>query len=493
MHSRRQVLRYAGSLAVLATGCANPNGSERTDLESLVDDPSAFPGTLRAEGRLIVPTSAEYTAARTVINPRIDVKPTYIAYCKDEREVAATMKWARANGRRVTVRSGGHSYEGASMNNDIVIDISNLKSFALGTDTMVIGAGWKQGELARRLFDARPNTGAVMGSCKTVGLSGFSLGGGFGFLSRKHGLGVDNIVSLTLVNAAGEIVVANDRENKELFWALRGGGAGNFGVVTSMEYRVHAVPPVVTTFYHKFTLDEASRIVPLWFQWIKDMAPEIVSIMSISGGGGSGSVAISGQFLGTADALMATARPDWGVPMEGWLRERSYLDAIDYFNGGASSSKESRWRARSDYYLKPLNNEGVDTIAKVLRAVGNPWAFAFLFDSYGPVIRAVPSDAMAFAHRKDILCCMQLYMSWGGTAMGPNAQDGNSAIRLRAIGDALKASGNVSGRAYPNYADSTRDDWPSAYYADNLARLSRAKQQFDPTHFFTFAQSLPPA
>jgi FAD/FMN-containing dehydrogenase len=328
-----------------------------------------------------------------------------------------------------------------------------------------------------------------MGSCKSVGLSGFALGGGFGFLSRKHGLGVDNIVSLNVVLANGEIVKADAQTNSELFWALRGGG-GSFGIVTSMEYRVHQVPPVVTTFYKSFSLSEAKRIVPIWFEWVKNMPPEFVTIMNFNGGNGGGSLTIVGQYLGSANELLSTNLPNWGIPMEPWLRERSYLEAVNYFNGGEETGVSRHFRARSDYYLKPLNNAGIDGIVNLLQATGNPWSYAFLFDSYGAAINNVSQNATAFAHRQNILCSMQLYMSWGDTTVGPHPQDNNSAIRVKAIGEMLRQTGNVSGRAYPNYADATRSDWQTAYYGENLGRLKAAKAQFDSENYFRFEQSI---
>jgi FAD/FMN-containing dehydrogenase len=482
MHSRRQAIRLAGGLAIFATGCARSEDGA-AELASNLD--TAFPPSIKSTGRLVTAgDGAKYTDARTMVNPRIDVKPQFIAYCKTELEVVSAVNWARDNGHRVAVRSGGHSYEGYSVNTDLVIDISGLKRFELGEDTMTIGAGWKQGELAAKLFATRANTGAVMGSCKTVGLSGFALGGGFGFLSREHGLGVDNIVSLTVVNAKGQLILADATRNKELFWALRGGGCGNFGIVTTMVYKVHPVPTNVTRFSYRFDLAEAPRVVPLWFDWIRTMDSKIVSIMNISGS----RVAIVGQYLGAENNFPAPAELG-----EVTTRSLSYLAAIDYFNGGADTGKESRWRARSDYYLKPLNTGGIKDITKVLQpAAPSKFGYAFLFDSYGPVITNVASDAMAFAHRKDILCCMQLYMSWGGTAMGPSpAADAESVVKLRAIGAALQASGNVSGQAYPNYIDATRDDYLTAYYGANLERLKRAKTTYDPTNFFSFPQSIP--
>jgi FAD/FMN-containing dehydrogenase len=491
MRGRRDFLKLASALAFFGTGCAvSAEGEEVDALGADLGDASTFPASVRTSGRLLTPQSATYTAARTVENPRVDVKPALIAICNTEEEVAASVKWARANGRKITVRSGGHNYEGFSMNSDLVIDVSGLKAFKLNADTMTIGSGWKQGDLAARLFAARPNTAAVMGSCKTVALSGFSLGGGFGFLSRKHGLGVDNIVSLRVVNADGEVLAVNEKENAELFWAMRGGG-GSFGVVTQIEYRVHTVPAYVTTFHRSFPIASATTIVPKWFEWVRDMPPELVSIMSMSGSGASAHVSISGQYLGSPDEFLAAVKATWGDTFVGNFTKRTFLDAVDHFNGGKVSAKSSRFRARSDYYTKPLNAEGIATITRVLVNNKDPWSLAFLFDSYGPAIRNVEPNAMAFAHRKDILCCMQLYMSWGGTQMGPNANDARAAARIKEIGAVLTSSGNVSGQAYPNYTDTTRDDWASAYYGQNLPRLQQAKKAYDPTNYFSFAQSIP--
>ncbi len=491
MQSRRDFLRLAGAFALLGTGCAAADGSDVDVLAADLGDASTFPASVRTSGRLIMPKSATYTAARTVENPRIDVKPGLIAFCNTEEEVAASVTWARANARKITVRSGGHNYEGFSMNSDLVIDVSGLKNFHLGTDTMTIGSGWKQGDLAARLFAARPNTAAVMGSCKSVAFSGFSLGGGFGFLARKFGLGVDNIVSLRVVNAEGEILVANAQENPELFWAMRGGG-GSFGVVTEMEVRVHTVPTSVTTFHRQFPIAQAADLVPKWFAWVKDMAPELVSIMSMSGASTSAHISISGQFLGSQADCMAALQATWGTTFVGYSTQRTFLDSLDHWNGGKVSAKSSRFRARSDYYLKPLNAEGIATITRVLVNNKDPWGFAFLFDSYGSVIRDVPADSMAFAHRKDVLCCLQIFMSWGNAQMnGTNPLDARTAARLREIAGVLKSSGNVSGQAYPNYTDLTRDDWATAYYGENLPRLQQAKLSFDATNYFCFAQSIP--
>lgn len=228
------------------------------------------------QGQVISPSHPEYDEARRVWNGMIDKYPAMIARCAGVADVIAAVNFARERDFLVAVRGGGHNVAGhATCDGGLVIDLSGMKGIHVDPDKRIARAqsGVTWGELDRetQVFGLAAPGGVV----STTGIAGLTLGGGMGWLRRKHGLTIDSLLSVNLVTARGEYLTASENENAELFWGLRGGG-GNFGVVTSFEYRLHPVGPMVTLVMPWYPVEDAKELLPKWRDFMKE-APEELS------------------------------------------------------------------------------------------------------------------------------------------------------------------------------------------------------------------------
>src|SRR5262245_61026573 len=219
--------------------------------------------SLRAgfRGPLIQPADPDYDDARAIWNAMIDRRPALIARCTGTADVVAAVRFARQEGLPVAVRGGAHSAAGKAVVDDgMVIDLSLMKGVHVDAASKTVraegGATWGDFDHETQLFGLAAPGGVI----STTGIAGLTLGGGFGWLTRRFGLSCDNLISVDIVTASGECVTASEQENTDLFWGVRGGG-GNFGVVTSFEYRLHEVGPLVLTSILVWPADRAAEVL----------------------------------------------------------------------------------------------------------------------------------------------------------------------------------------------------------------------------------------
>jgi FAD/FMN-containing dehydrogenase len=228
----------------------------------------------------VTKTSRQYDISfskRTQLTPRVRVVSGSAA------AVSTTILWALNNGLGFAIRSGGHSYEGFSQSPDLVIDVRGMKGIKLAKDkkSVAIGSGSSLGSVYDAL--ASSHLAIPAGSCFPVGVAGHSLGGGFGLLGRPFGLACDSILSMEVVDASGKILIASEQENPELFWALRGGGNGSFGVVTNFNFRTSSVT-MVAKFAITWTkpVTQAVKIVQAWQQWLENLPSSITGTLHLT-------------------------------------------------------------------------------------------------------------------------------------------------------------------------------------------------------------------
>ncbi|GAA1142631.1 FAD/FMN-containing dehydrogenase [Kitasatospora gansuensis] len=236
-------------------------------------------GGLRSSfrGRLVRPGEPDYGESRRIWNGSIDRRPALIAYCTGAPDVAAAVRFARASGLPVAVRSGGHSFSGQSLCDDgIVIDLSPMRRITVDAEARTVRAqaGVLLGELDQQT--QRAGLAVPSGIVTHTGLAGLTLGGGIGWLMRKYGLTVDQLLAVTLVTADGGTVRADATENPELFWGVRGGG-GNFGVVTEFEYRLHPVGPTVLAGPLIWPVADSARLLRFYRDWITEVPDELTT------------------------------------------------------------------------------------------------------------------------------------------------------------------------------------------------------------------------
>jgi len=463
-------------------------------------------------GTLVLPSDPSYGTDKLLYNERFDaIDPAAIAYCATPTDVQRCVAFARRHGLAAAARSGGHSYGGYSLSSGLVIDVSTMAGVTAGgpgpagTTAATVGAGARLIDVYNGLGQA----GLVLpgGSCPTVGIAGLALGGGVGVFGRKYGLTADNIASLSLVTADATVLHCDATTNADLFWACRGGGGGNFGIVTSLTFNLAPVPPIAL-----FTLEwpwaAAGDVLAAWQQWVPAAPDELWSNCQLLGGGPGGpEVKVTGVFCGSAttlSGLLGPLRAAVGTsPTDAFVGPESYLRAMMIEAGCEGSTVEachlpgqtptgdlsrSAFAAKSAYLRAPLPAAGVGALSAAVGgfAASVPGAGGgFVFDAYGGAINAVPADATAFVHR-DALAAIEYSVSWSSVADPTVVAAGAAWLTAAEAELAPYADG-----AYQNYIDPTLTDWQHAYYGANLARLVAVKGARDPDDFFHFAQSVP--
>ena len=428
------------------------------------------------------------------------MRPLAVIYPTSAADVSQAIRWARQDGVRLATRCGGHSYAGYSTTPGLVVDVSRLDAvvFDAARRTVRVGAGARLMDVYAKL--APHGVTVPAGSCPTVGIAGLALGGGIGFASRKLGLTCDNIVSLTIVTADGVVRTCKPGRNADLLWACKGGGGGNFGVVTSFTFRTHPVSTVAT---YRATWDwsDAARALRAWQAWAPTAPDALFSMLGLTAtDSGQSRIGSQGQFFGTTAQLDAELQQLFaaaGPPASLELRELGYLDAMLRWANCSEASHcslgdgvgRSTYAAKSDLYATVMPPAG---IAAALGAIEGraaaPAAGSILFDAYGGAINRVPKAATAFVHRTMKFSC-QYIASWNIAGGDPPAAAAISWLRNTRA--ALRP--HASGFAYQNYIDADLTGWGLAYYGSNYARLRRIKRRYDPGNVFRFAQSIVPA
>jgi len=431
------------------------------------------------------PSRFNYDASfskRKQLTPRVRVVAASAA------SVAATIRWASANGVSFAIRSGGHSYEGFSQSVDLVIDVRGMTAIALAADkkAVMIGAGASLGAVYQAL--ASSHLAIPAGTCFPVGVAGHSLGGGFGLLGRPFGLACDSISSMEVVDASGNILSASEKDNPDLFWALRGGGTGSFGVVTKFNFRTSVVN-LVAKFAATWSKPaaQAAKVVLAWQEWLDSLPAAITCTLHLTRqGGGLIKVHVAGLSVDSESRLVLELKRLQklaGPPEMLSTSTITFTRAASIFNGGGPPYDSVLMKAKSDYVTHTMSEQGVMTLLFGLQRA--PGEIAVLLDSYGGAINKVASDETAFVHRGDTRYLIQYFMQWDN----PAATDANLAM-MRALYASMRPF--VSGQAYVNYCDLDLDDaYAKAYWGDNLPRLMRIKATFDPKNIFRHAQSVP--
>jgi FAD/FMN-containing dehydrogenase len=443
---------------------------------------------------VLTSTSAGYDRARQLSSPRFDsVHPEAIVLCETVEDVAHTIRWARRHRVHLVPRSGGHSYGGYSMTTGVVLDVSRLNRVRVSGGHAVVGAGARLVDVYAAL--AAHGRMIPAGTCPSVGIAGLTLGGGHGYASRKLGLTCDALTGLTIVTASGEVLHCDAHRHADLFWACRGGGGGNFGVVTSFTFRTTPVGEVAT-YVLEWPWAQVREVVEAW-QAFAPHAPEALSLdLNLAATDVRPHVTSAGQYLGSAADLKRVLAPlvAVGTPSHVEVVPRTFLEAALHFAGcdreGVEQCRKvqrATWKAKSDYVKRPLPRAAVDVMMRALEArVADPalGRGTILLDAYGGAIARVPEAATAFVHR-DALCSAQYLAFW---PTGDAARAAANLAWMRRFYASLRPW--MSGEAYVNYIDPELRGWQRAYYGSNYARLRRVKRRYDPTGFFRFAQGI---
>ncbi|MFI5676391.1 FAD-dependent oxidoreductase [Streptomyces cellulosae] len=457
------------------------------------------------DGPLVRPGDADWKSARQLYNTRFDsLKPAAVAYVANPDDIRTALSYARAHSLHVAIRNGGHSYAGwSSGNGRLIVDVSKLNRVRASGGTAVVGAGAKLIDVYRAL--AAKGVTIPAGSCPTVGVSGLTLGGGHGVASRAYGLTCDSLTQATIITADGKQLTANATDHKDLFWALRGAGNGNFGVVTELQFKTHPAPQAVTA-YLSWPWSRAAAVMRAWQEWGPSQPDEIWSSLHLAGTvGGHATVSVAAFSLGTYGELKNAVdrlADKVGAPASSVsLRRRGYEEAMEIYAGCSSFSTNAQchlpgstpgrstqgalgretYAARSDFFDRSLSPAGIQTLLRQMGTIrGGSGSIAFT--ALGGAVNRVSPTATAFVHRRSRMLA-QYIAAWRAGTSGSTAQ-----AWLTGAHNAMKPY--ASGAAYQNYTDPTLTDWRKAYYGDAAARLTTVKKQYDPSRFFTYPQAL---
>lgn len=490
--TRRRFLALARRAAIAAalttqarvlTGCsdaARPSDAAWRDLAS------------RLTGDVLRPGDPGYLDAALPYNLRwAGILPEGIARCATAEDVATSVLWARDNDVELAARSGGHSYAGFSSTTGLQIDVGPLDGAAVDPSrgTATVGAGVRNAGLSAAL---EPHGFAMsQGRCPTVSVSGLTLGGGFGFSSRRFGLTCDALRATTLVTADGEILTCDASSNSDLFWACRGGGGGSFGINTAFSFALGSADAVAVYEIEWRGRDAAVRVYAA-LQEILASAPDALSLrigMRVQrDGASSGPVVLTalGQLFGTSDELRALLAPAFAAATP----ERQVIADLSFYAGKdflADLGPPHGFAERSSYTSGPLDEAGIDVLLDGLARWPGTSGTGFVSTfGWGGAIARVAPDATAVVHR-DTLLLVALGSTWGESDDGATV---DAALDwLDGTFDALQPY--VLAQSYQNFSDPALADWQRAYYGANLERLAAIKAQVDPHDVFRFAQSVP--
>ncbi|MHB8466840.1 MAG: FAD-binding oxidoreductase [Acidimicrobiales bacterium] len=438
-------------------------------------------------GELVRPGDDGYEEHRRVWNGMIDKRPALIARCRSNRDVVAAVNFARDHELLLAVRGGGHSFAGFSTcDGGLVIDLSPMQSVEVDADRKVARA---EGGVTWSVFDAATHAHGLAstgGLISTTGIGGLTLGGGIGWLQRKCGLACDNLLAVELVTAAGETIRASEAENAELFWGLRGGG-GNFGVVTSLEFRLHPVTEVAGGLL-LFAASRAAEVMRFYRDYVRECPDELTTWLSAITAPAADFVPADLQ----GKAALAVLACHCGDPTdaEQTLRPLRELGAsVDLIESqpypALQSMFDEEYPAGVRCYLKAgytaeLTDALIDAIVEHTAAMPSA-SSSFDFHHMGGAVARVADDATAYGDRRSAFC-FNIVGVW------PEADDDDvNRAWVRRFASALEPFG--TGGVYVNF---TAEPGPvRASYGDRkYARLRVLKSRYDPTNLFRLNQNI---
>ena len=444
-------------------------------------------------GRLIRPQDEDYDQARTIWNAAHDKRPALIVRCEGVADAMAAVDFARSENLDVAVRGGGHSLPGFStVDGGIVIDLSGMTAVhvdpAHRTAVAEGGATWADLDHETQAFGLAVTGGLV----SSTGIAGFTLGGGIGWLMRKIGLAADNLIAADIVTADGQLVHASEQENPELLWGLRGGG-GNFGIATSLEYRLHPVGPMVMAGPIFFAGDRAEEVLRFYRDWVRELPDEVTTLVNLTTAPpapflpesvhGKPIVAVIAVHAGEPEQGRALIQPlkDLGDPIADlcdvmpYTMMQTLLDAL--WERGAHNYFRSA-------FIDEIDDAAVAAAVERHRAVPSP-SSEIHFQHLGGAVARVGEDDTAFGNRSAQYVLNVI-------ARTPDAQGFEDSVAwARATTQALEPVSRKG--AYVNFMGDAGDDRLRSSYGDaNYERLVALKRRYDPTNLFRLNQNIAP-
>lgn len=445
-------------------------------------------------GELIRPVDASYEEVRRVWNGMIDKHPALIARCTGAADVIAAVNFAREHNVRLSIRGGGHNVAGHALCDDgLVVDLTSMRGVRVDPVNRIV-----QAQGGATLGDIDHETQAFglavpVGLVTATGIAGLTLHGGMGWLTRKYGLTLDNLVAADVVTADGQLLRAGDTDHPDLFWAIRGGG-GNFGVVTSFEFRAHPVGPDVWFLATIYPISQAKQVLRFMYDFLLD-APEelgiLVTLWTAPEGEpvppehrGEPVIIVLGCYFGPFEQGEAVIKPlrEIAEPIADMSGPRRYLDAQKFFDADYPNGMLYYWKSA---YLKHLDDEVMDAVIRHARTRPSPLTSLDLWFLSGAMNR-VPSDKTAYA-RREVLYALAIESNW----TDPDQSDANIAWTREAFDDMQRFTRGAY-LNFPGFVED-RDELLRGAYGDNLERLREIKARYDPDNLFHGTLNIAPA
>ncbi|MFD9092637.1 FAD-binding oxidoreductase [Streptomyces collinus] len=471
----------AGSAAGTVTGAA---GSEAGATRC---------GPAKLTGRIVRPDDPGYTDARLGWDQLFSHYPLVIVFAQNTQDVVNALTWARQNDVALRIRSGRHNLEGwSNVDSGLVIDISELKSVHIDRNARVatVGAGLNQLEAVTTL--AKQNFAVTTGTEGSVGLSGATLGGGFGFLTRWLGMACDSLIGAEIVVAEGgecaKVLKVDLEHHSDLLWALRGAGNGNFGIVTSLTYKL---APLKSVTYLQATWD-GTRDLPRLFEAYQRTTPylddrlgtqleahrnQILLFGVLAEGTPAEAKKLLAPILGISSPTVQTQVGNWGDVYAGFQIP--------------TEAEPANWKFYSQFARKPFPAKAIQVVKSYIDDAPTDDSNYFV-QAFGGAVRKSPRGGTAFPHR-DALFYAEPGAGWGKRSDQPGVCDPLTPQAQAWIAEFSQALRPYVDGAYVNVPNIGVQDWETAYWGRNYSRLRRLKAKYDPRNVFQYDQSIPPA
>ena len=453
--------------------------------ETIVEDAAVKELKNSLRGPLLSPSEGSYDEARKVWNGMIDRRPALIARCAGVADVIAAVRFARAHRVLVSVRGGGHNAPGNAVCQDgLMIDLAGMRSVrvdpARRTAHAEGGTTWSDFDRETQVFALATTGGAI----SSTGIAGLTLGGGLGWLAGKFGLSCDNLLSVDLITAEGELRTVSAAENAGLFWGVRGGG-GNFGVVTSFEYRLHPVGRVLGgVVLYPFS---RAREALIFYRDFATTAPDELNTVGalITLPDGAPAVAILVCFNGDLETGEKVLRPlrSFGPPLVDHVARMPYRQVQTLLD---ASTARGRRNYLKTIMMRNISDGAIDLMVERFATVPSPLSSTF-FQQLGNAASRIDATATAFSHR-GVLCEWNCRATW----LDP-AEDGRNMAWARGLAEAMLP--HSTGGEYVNHLGLEADEGSErirAAYGANYERLVALKTKYDPTNLFRHNQNIKP-
>ena len=444
----------------------------------------------KVKGQIVLPDDPHYNKVREIWNAMIDRRPAVIVQCAEADDVSHAISYARENGLELSIRGGGHNIAGSALcDNGVLIDLSNMKTVSVDAQNRraYVEPGATLGDFDKAV--QAHGLATPVGINSTTGIAGLTLGGGFGWLTRKYGMTIDNLVSANMVTAEGRKVHVSKDENADLFWAIRGGG-GNFGVVTRFEFALYPVGPEILAGLLVFPLNQAKQVLQKYRELVKS-APEELNIWAIlrkapplpflpENVHGKEVIVLALFYAGDTkegEKLIAPLR-SFGDPYGEHIGAMPYEQWQQAFDPLLTPGARNYWKSHN---FTQLSDDALDSIIEYAGKLPSPNCEIFVGLIAGAANR-VPSDAMAYGHR-DAKFVLNVHGRWDEAA-----QDKTCISWARAFFEASKPY--ASAGAYVNFMTGDEGDRVAAAYGTNYGRLKEIKKKYDPENIFHNNQNI---